>query len=120
MKLLQWFVVAAIAGVATGAHVARAQALGEAATLGAGAGSAGSASGSALGNSIGRAMKNEGLRVASSGKGSSSGGAVNLHWSREQLARSARKTRTQAKGNAKVEPEKAKPAFVVIGSDPEN
>jgi hypothetical protein len=121
MKLLQLCVAAAIAaGVTTGPHVARAQALGEAATLSAGVSSAGSASGSALGNSLGRAMRSEGRRTASSRKTPAPGGVVNLHWSREELDRSARTTRTQAKGNAKVESEKAQPDFVISGADPQN
>ena len=141
MKLLQLCVAAAIAaGVTTGPHVAGAQALGEAATLSAGVSSAGSASGSALGNSVGKAMRSEGHRIASSSKTSTSGGAVNLHWSREELDRSARTTRTQAKGNAKVESEKPQPDltrtqakgnakvesekpqpdFVIVGADPPN
>ena len=138
MKLLQLCVAAAIAaGVTTGPHLARAQALGEAATLSAGVSSVGSASGSALGNSVGKAMRSEGHRVASSSKTSTSGGAVNLHWSREELDRSARTTRTQAKGNAKVESEKPQPGsqakgnakvesekpqppFVIVGADPQN
>lgn len=121
MKLLQLCVAAAIAaGVTMGPHVARAQALGEAATLNAGAASAGSASGSALGNSIGRAMRSQGDRLASSGKTSTSGGVVNLHWKRERFGRSARTTRTQAKANAKVESGKAKPDFVIVGADPQN
>ncbi len=121
MKLLQLCAVAAIAAGATaGPHFARAQALGEAATLSAGASSAGSASASALGNSLGRAMRSEGRRIASSSKTSTSGGVVNLHWRREQLGRPARTTRTQAKGNAKVESGKAKPDFVILGADPQN
>lgn len=121
MKLLQLCVAAAIAaGVTTGPHVARAQALGEAATLSAGISSAASASGSALGNSLGQAMKSEGRGIAPSSKTSASGGVANLHWSRQELDRSARTTRTQAKGNAKVESEKAQPDFVILGTDPEN
>jgi len=119
MKLLQLCVVSAIAaGVITGPHVARAQALGEAATLSAGAASAGSASGSALGNSIGRAMRGEGDRLASSRKTSTSGGVVNMHWSRKELGRPARTTPTQTKGNAKAGSEKAQPDFVILGADP--
>lgn len=119
MKLLQLCVVAAIAaGVTTGPHVARAQALGEAATLNAGVSSAGSGAGSALGNSIGRAMSGEGRALASSSKTSTSGGVVNMHWSRGQLERPARTTQTQTKGNAKVGSEKAQPAFVIVGADP--
>jgi hypothetical protein len=121
MKLLQLCVAAAIAaGVTTGPHVARAQALGEAATLSAGVSSAGSASGSALGNSIGRAMRSEGGRLASSSKTSTSGGVVNMHWSRKELERPARTTRTQTKGDAKVGNEKAQPDFVILGADPSN
>jgi hypothetical protein len=136
MKILQLCVAAAIAaGVTTGPHVARAQALGEAATLSAGVSSAGSASGSALGNSVGRALRGEGGRLASSSKSSTSGGVRNLHWSREELERSATATRTQAKGNAKVGSarttqtkakdnakvgsEKAQPDFVIVGADPQ-
>lgn len=121
MKLLQLCVAAAIAAsVTTATHVARAQALGEAATLNAGVSSAGSASGSALGKSLGRAMRSEGSRMASSTKPSTSGSVTNLHWSREELDRSASTTRTQAKGNAKVESEKAHPDFVILGADPQN
>lgn len=119
MKLLQLCVAAAIAaGVTMGPHVARAQALGEAATLSAGVSSAGSASASALGNSIGRAMRSEGRGLASSSKRSTSGGVVNMHWSREQLGRSARTTGTQTKGSAKVGSEKAQPDVVILGADP--
>jgi len=119
MKLLQLCVVAAIAaGVTTGPHVARAQALGEAATLSAGAASAGSASGSALGNSIGRAMRSEGDRLASSRKTSTSGGVVNMHWSQKELGRPARTAGTQTKANAKAGSEKAKPDVVILGADP--
>lgn len=121
MKLLQLCVAAAIAaGVTAGPHVAKAQALGEAATLGAGVSSAGSASGSALGNSLGRAMRSEGRRVASSSKTSTSGGVVNLHWSREELKHSAKTPRTQARRNARGKREKAKPDFVISGADPQN
>ena len=119
MKLLQLCVAAAIAaGVTTGPQVARAQALGEAAILNAGAASTGSAAGSALGNSIGRAMSNAGDRLASSRKTSTSGGVVNMHWSRGQLGRPARTTPTQTKGNAKAGSEKAQPDFVILGADP--
>lgn len=118
MKLLQLCAAVAIAaGLTAGPHVARAQALGEAATLSAGVSSAGTASGSALGNSLGRTMRGEGRRLASSSKTSTSGGVVHLHWSREELERSARTTRTQAKGNVKAGSEKAQPDFVIIGGD---
>jgi hypothetical protein len=122
MKLLQLCVVVAIAsGVTAGPHVASAQALGEAATLSAGVSSAGSASGSALGKSLGRTMGSEGHRMASSSKTStSSGRVVHLHWSQEELERSARTARTRAKGDAKVGSEKAQPDFVILGADPQN
>jgi len=122
MKLLQLCVaVAMAAGVMAGSHPARAQALGEAATLGAGVSSAGSASGSALGNSLARAMRSDGRRINSSGNTSNSGGVVNLHWSREELKHSARAMRTQAKGNhAKVASGKSHPDFVIFGADPPN
>ena len=119
MKLLQLCVVAAIAaGVATGPQVARAQALGEAAILNAGAASTGSAAGSALGNSIGRAMSSAGDRLASSRKTSTSGGVVNMRWSRKELGRPARTAPTQTKGNAKAGSEKAQPDGVIFGADP--
>lgn len=120
MNRLQWCVALAVAaGVTAGAHVAKAQALGEAATLGAGVSSAASGSGSALGNSLGRVMRSEGSRITSSGKSSNSGGVVNLHWSRAELERSAKTTRTQAKDKAKVQQDKkAKPDFVIFGADP--
>lgn len=121
MKLLQFCMAAAIAaGMTMGPHVVTAQALGEAATLSAGVSSAGSASGSALSNSLGRTMKSNGRGIASSSKTSSSGGIVNLHWSRKELERSARTTRTQAKRNAKSGSEKAQPDFVILGADPED
>lgn len=129
MKLLQLCVAAAIAvGAIAGPHIAGAQALGEAATLGAGVSSAGSASGSALGNSISRTLGSEGRRrIASSSKTSNSGGVVNLRWSREQLKHSATTARTQTKGNAKTGSQKAKagsrkaqPDFVIFGADPQN
>jgi len=129
MKLLQLCVAAALAvGVTAGPHVARAQALGEAATLGAGVSSAGSASGSALGNRMNRTLGVAGRRIASSGKTSSnSGGVVNLRWSRDQLKRSATTTRTHAKRNAKSGSQKAKagsqkaqPSFVIFGADAPN
>jgi hypothetical protein len=126
MKMLQLCVATAIAaGVTAGPHVARAQALGEAATLSAGVSSTGSASGSALGNSVGRAMRSEGHQMAS-GKTSTSGGVVNLHWSRERSARTMHtqakgdaKVGSEAKGNAKVGSEKAQPDFVILGADPQ-
>ena len=121
MKLLQMCVAVAIAaGVAVGPHAANAQALSGAATLNAGVSSAGSASASALGNSIGRTMRREGRRIGASSKTSTSGGVVNLHWSREELKRSARTTRTQAKHNARVRSETAQPDFVIVGADPPN
>ncbi|HEX5234112.1 MAG TPA: hypothetical protein VFW25_02150 [Silvibacterium sp.] len=121
MKLLQLCVAAAIAaGMTAGPHVARAQALGEAATLNAGVSTAGSASASVLGNSLGRTMRNQGARTASSSKTSTSGGVVNLHWKQEKLERSTGTKRTQANGNAKVGSEKAQPDFVILGADPQD
>lgn len=125
MRLLRICVVIAIAaGVVAAPHVAGAQALGEAATLSAGASSAGSASGSTLGSSIGRAMGNEGRRMASSGRTSTSGGVMNLHWSREELKRSESKARTHANDKTAKKTltgsKKAQPDFVIFGADPSN
>lgn len=119
MKLLHLCVTAAIAaGVAASPHIARAQALGEAGALSAGTSSAGSASGATLGNAIGRTMNSEGRRIHSSGKTSTSGGVVNLHWSREELGRSAKSARRPVKRNSRRRSEKAKPDFVILGADP--
>jgi hypothetical protein len=122
MKLLQWCMVAAIAaGVMVGPHVANAQALGEAGALGAGLSSVGSASGSALSNGINRTMTSEGRRVNSSRGASNSGSVTNLHWSREELKRSEKTTRTHAKDkNAKSKSGKPQPDFVIFGADPPN
>lgn len=104
-----------------GPHVANAQALGEAGALGAGLSSVGSASGSALGNSINRTLTSEGRRVHSSGGASNSGGVTNLHWSREELKRSEKTTRTHAKDKkAKSKSGKPQPDFVIFGADPPN
>lgn len=122
MKLLQLGMAAAIAaGVMVGPHVASAQALGEAGALGAGLSSVGSASGSALGNSINRTLTSEGRRVNSSRGASNSGGVTNLHWSREELKRSQKTTRTHAKDKrAKSKSGKPQPDFVIFGADPPN
>jgi hypothetical protein len=122
MKLLHLCLAAAItAGVMAGPHVAIAQALGEAGALGAGLSSVGSASGSALSNGINRTMSSEGRRINSSGSNSNSGGVTNLHWSRSELERSAKTTRTQAKGKkAKARNGKPQPEFVIFGADPPN
>src|SRR6185437_15201285 len=121
MKLLQMCVAVAIAaGVAVCPHAANAQALSGAATLNAGVSSAGSASASALGNSMGRTMRRERRRIGASSKTSTSGGVVNLQWSRQELKRSARTTRTQAKHNGRARSEKAQPDFVIVGADPPN
>lgn len=121
MKLLQLCVVAAMAaGVVAGPRVARAQAIGEAATLNSGVSSAESASGSALGKSLDRTLRREGGRVASSSTTSTSGGVVNLHWSRKELKHSSTKARTRATGNAKARSRKAQPDFVIFGADPSN
>jgi len=122
MRLLQLCVAAAIAAaVMVGPHVANAQALGEAGALGAGLSSVGSASGSALGNGINRTMTSEGRRVHSSGGASNSGGVTNLHWSREELKRSEKTTRTHAKDKkANVRSKKPQPEFVIFGADPPN
>lgn len=122
MKLLQLSMAAAIAaGAMAGPHVARAQALGEAGALGAGLSSVGSASGSALSNGINQTMSSEGRRIRSSSGNSNSGGVTNLHWSREELARSAKTTRTHAKSSnaqAKSKNGKPQPDFVIFGADP--
>lgn len=122
MKLLHLCLAAAItAGVMAGPHVATAQALGEAGALGAGLSSVGSASGSALSNGLNRTMSSEGRRINSSGGNSNSGGVTNLHWSREELDRSAKTTRTQAKEKkAKARNGKPQPEFVIFGADPPN
>ena len=122
MRLLQLCVAAAIAAaVMVGPHVANAQALGEAGALGAGLSSVGSASGSALGNGINRTMTSEGRRVHSSGGASNSGGVTNLHWSREELKRSEKTTRTHRKArNTKAKSGKPQPDFVIFGADSPN
>lgn len=120
MKLLQMCGAIAIAtGVAAAPHVARAQALGEAATLSAGVSSAGSASGSTLGGSIGRAMGSAGSHMASSGRTSTTGGVVNLHWSGQGLKRSEKAAQTHAKDKAKsrIGSKNAHPDFVIFGAD---
>lgn len=121
MKLIQMCMALAIAtGVAAAPHVARAQALGEAATLSAGVSSAGSGSGSALGHSIGRAMGTEGRHVTSSSKASTSGGVITLHWSRQELKRSEKTSRTAANHKTRTGTQKAQPDFVIFGADPQN
>lgn len=119
MKLLGICVaITLVAGVAAAPHAARAQALGEAATLGAGVSSAGSGSASALGSSLGRAMASEGSRMGSSGKTSTSGGVITLHYSRQELERDRRTARTRAKNKARTGSKKAQPDFVIFGADP--
>jgi len=122
MKLLQLGMAAAIvAAMAVAPHIASAQALGEAGALGAGLSSVGSASGSALSNGINRTMSSEGRRIHSSSGNSNSGGVTNLHWSREELERSGKATRTHAKaGNTKAKSKNGKPQpeFVIFGADP--
>lgn len=121
MKLLGLCVATVlVAGVAAVPHAARAQALGEAATLSAGVSSAGSGAGSALGRRIGGAMGSEGRRVSSSGKTSTSGGVTNLHWSRAERERYERAQRTRqahSKTAAKAKDAKPQPAFVIFGAD---
>lgn len=121
MKLLQLCMIIAtsVVGVIAGPRIVRAQALGEASTLSAGVSSAVSGSASALGNSLGRATRGEADRLASSGKTSTSGGVVNLHWRHERLTRSARSKTAKAKVNAKARNEKPRPDFVIFGADPE-
>ncbi len=122
MKLLQLCLTATIvAGIIAGPRVARAQALGEAGALGAGLSSVGSASGSALSNGLNRTMNSAGHRINSSSGASNSGGVRNLHWSREELKRSERPTRTHAK-DKKAKSNRAKPraGFVIFGADPPN
>lgn len=112
--------MAVVAGVAAGPHVAKAQALGEAATLGAGVSTAGT-SGRALGGSIGRAMGSEGSRISSTSKTSTSGGVINLHWSRAQMERSRRATQSRANSRTTTtDSKKAQQGFVIYGADPQN
>lgn len=124
MKLLGLCVAAAlVAGVAAVPRAANAQALGEAATLSAGVSTAGSGAGSALGRRIGGAMGSEGRRVRSSGRTSTSGGVMNLHWSRaqrERYERTERTSRTRSKGSTKAKNAKPQPAFVIFGADTSN
>ncbi|HUY80231.1 MAG TPA: hypothetical protein VMU92_00705 [Acidobacteriaceae bacterium] len=121
MKLLSLYVAAVlVAGVAAVPHVARAQALGEAATLSAGVSSAGSGAGSTLGRRVGGAMRSEGRRMGSSGRTSTSGGVMNLHWSRaqrERYERTERARRAHSKTKAKTKNGKPQPAFVIFGAD---
>lgn len=119
MKLLGMCVaMAMVAGVAAGPHVARAQALGEAATLSAGVSSAGSASARGLGDTIGRAMGSEGSRMASSSKTSTSGGVINLHWSRADMERSQRAARSRAQSKTTTGSNRPQQDFVIYGADP--
>ena len=123
MRLLGWLAaVAVVVGVAAAPHAARAQALGEAATLGSGVSAAGSGAGSALGRRIGGAMRSEGRRMSSSGRATTSGGVTNLHWSRaerERYERAERARRAHSKGKAKAKNGKPQPAFVIFGADAE-
>lgn len=124
MRLLGWCMAAAlVAGVAAVPQMAKAQALGEAATLSSGVSAAGSGAGAALGRRIGGAMRSEGRRVASKGGGSTSGGVMNLHWSRAERERYARTERTRgprAKATAKGKNAKPQPEFQIIGADSPN
>jgi hypothetical protein len=121
MKLLGLCVATLlVAGVSAAPHLARAQALGEAAALNAGASTAGTGAGSALGRNIGRAMGSEGRRVRSSGKTSTSSGVMNLHWSESQ--RTAARTHARgkpaaSKTKAAAKSGKAQPEFVIFGAD---
>jgi hypothetical protein len=116
MKLLRLCVTTVlVAGLAAAPLVARAQALGETATLNSGVSAAGSGAGSALGRRIGGAMASEGHRVASHGKTQTSGGVVNLHWSGAQRVRYGQTEREHA--HAKMKSGKAQPAFVIYGAD---
>lgn len=123
MKLLGSCIVAVlVAGVAMVPHAARAQALGEAATLGAGVSAAGSGAGSALGRRIGGAMASEGRRMGSSSGSSTSGGVTNLHWSRAERERyerteRARQAHSKTKGKIKGKNAKPQPAFQIFGAD---
>jgi len=122
MKLLGWYVATLlVAGAMAVPQTAKAQALGEAATLGAGVSAAGSGAGSALGRRIGGAMRSEGRRMGSSRGSSTSGGVMNLHWSqaqRERYERAHRKlAHSHAKGAAKSKNAKPQPAFQIFGAD---
>ncbi len=119
MRLLGLFVVSVLVAGTAAPHVARAQALGEAATLSAGVSAAGSGAGSALGRNINGAMRSEGRRITARGKTSTSGGVVNLHWRGTERARYGRTAHVpvRAKALAKTKTGKAEPGFVIYGAD---
>jgi hypothetical protein len=113
-----------LVGVAAVPKLAEAQALGEAATLGSGVSAAGSGAGSALGRRIGGAMRSEGRRMDSSRGASTTGGVMNLHWSRAERERYERAERarrahatTKGKAKTKIKNAKPQPAFVIFGAD---
>lgn len=63
-------------------------------------------------------MASEGSRMGSSGKTSTSGGVITLHYSRQELERDRRTARTRAKNKARIGSKKAQPDFVIFGADP--